>query len=140
MDEPTNHNVMKMYTYDYYRYIMVVNRKLTKEYFLDKDGIRGGYAQDMFSRLYDSIFSEAEDLLDSYQRYYSQEFDSLGIMLEKKFNVPKENVDEFIQDLQDNTDYTLIKFDSLSYGIDIDSWLNSDYFNKRLNKLLLMKI
>lgn len=56
MDESTNHIVMKIFTYDYCRYIMVVNRNLTKDYFLDKAGIRGGYAKDMFSRIYDSIF------------------------------------------------------------------------------------
>lgn len=54
---------MKMFTYDFCRYIMVVNRNLTKDYFLDKAGIRGGYAKDMFSRIYDSIFSESEDLV-----------------------------------------------------------------------------
>lgn len=140
MDESTNHIVMKMFTYDYCRYIMVVNRNLTKDYFLDKAGIRGGYAKDMFSRIYDSIFSESEDLIDSYKKYYCQEFDSWGLMLEKKYNVPKETVDMFIQDLQENSDYTLIGFDSLSYGENIDNLFSSGVFDKRFDQLLLMKI
>ena len=140
MDESTNHIVMKMYTYDCFRYIMVVNRNLTKDFFLDKAGIRGGYAKDMFSRIYDSIFSESEDLVDSYEKYYSQEFDSLELMLEKKYNVPKENVDMFIQDLRENADYTLIGFDSFSYGENIDNLLSSGIFDKRFDQLLLMKI
>ena len=140
MDESTNHIVMKIFTYDYCRYIMVVNRNLTKDYFLDKAGIRGGYAKDMFSRIYDSIFSESEDLVDSYEKYYCQEFDSWGLMLEKKYNVPKETVDMFIQDLQENADYTLIGFDSLSYGENIDNLFSSGVFDKRFDQLLLMKI
>lgn len=140
MDESTNHIVMKIFTYDCFRYIMVVNRNLTKDYFLDKAGIRGGYAKDMFSRIYDSIFSESEDLVDSYEKYYSQEFDSLELMLEKKYNVPKETVDKFVQDLQENADYTLINFDSLSYGENIDNLFSSGVFDKRFDKLLLMKI
>ena len=131
---------MKKFTYDNFRYIMVVNRNLTKDYFLDKAGIRGGYAKDMFSRIYDSIFSESEDLVDSYEKYYSQEFDPLGLMLEKKYNVPKENVDMFIQDLRENADYTLIDFDSLSYGENIDNLFSSGVFDKRFDQLLLMKI
>ena len=131
---------MKKFTYDNFRYIMVVNRNLTKNYFLDKAGIRGGYAKDMFSRIYDSIFSESEDLVDSYEKYYSQEFDSLELMLEKKYNVPKENVDMFIQDLRENADYTLIDFDSLSYGENIDNLFSSGVFDKRFDQLLLMKI
>ena len=131
---------MKKFTYDNFRYIMVVNRNLTKNYFLDKAGIRGGYAKDMFSRIYDSIFSESEDLVDSYEKYYSQEFDSLGLMLEKKYTVPKENVDMFIQDLRENADYTLIDFDSLSYGENIDNLFSSGVFDKRFDQLLLMKI
>ena len=119
---------------------MVVNRNLTKDYFLDKAGIWGGYAKDMFSRIYDSIFSESEDLVDSYEKYYSQEFDSLEQMLEKKYNVPKETVDKFVQDLQENADYTLISFDSLSYGENIDNLFSSGVFDKRFDKLLLMKI
>lgn len=140
MDESINHIVMKIFTYDYCRYLMVVNRNLTKNYFLDKAGIRGGYAKDMFSRIYDSIFSESEDLVDSYEKYYCQEFDSLGLMLEKKYNVPKETVDKFVQDLQENADYTLISFDSLSYGENIDNLFSSGVFDKRFDKLLLMKI
>lgn len=140
MDESTNHIVMKIFTYDYCRYIMVVNRNLTKDYFLDKAGIRGGYAKDLFSRIYDSIFSESEDLVDSYEKYYCQEFDSWGLMLEKKYNVPKETVDMFIQDLQENADYTLIGFDSLSYGENIDNLFSSGVFDKRFDQLLLMKI
>lgn len=131
---------MKIFTYDYCRYIMVVNRNLTKDYFLDKAGIRGGYAKDLFSRIYDSIFSESEDLVDSYEKYYCQEFDSWGLMLEKKYNVPKETVDMFIQDLQENADYTLIGFDSLSYGENIDNLFSSGVFDKRFDQLLLMKI
>lgn len=119
---------------------MVVNRNLTKDYFLDKAGIRGGYAKDLFSRIYDSIFSESEDLVDSYEKYYCQEFDSWGLMLEKKYNVPKETVDMFIQDLQENADYTLIGFDSLSYGENIDNLFSSGVFDKRFDQLLLMKI
>lgn len=130
---------MKMFSYDYCQYIMVVNRNINKEYFFDKAGIRGGYAMDMFCRLYDSIFSEAEDLMDSYDKYYSQEFESLNEMLEKKYGVPKDVVGEFDMELKENSDYTLICFNSLSYGENTDSLFGTGHFSKRLDQLLLMK-
>ena len=76
---------MKIYAYEYCCYIMVVNKNITRDYFLEKAGIHGGYAKDMFCRLYDSIFAESENLLDSYGKYFHQEFSSLDEMLEKKY-------------------------------------------------------
>lgn len=131
---------MKIYAYDYCHYIMVVNKNITKDYFLDKAGIHGGYAKDMFSRLYDSIFAESENLLDSYGKYFHQEFSSLDEMLEKKYNVPQDDISQFLSELTESPDYILICFDSLSYGENTENLLSSGVMNERLDKLLLMKV
>lgn len=65
---------MNIYAYEYCRYIMVVNKNITRDYFLEKAGIHGGYAKDMFCRLYDSIFAESENLLDSYGNIFIKSF------------------------------------------------------------------
>lgn len=131
---------MKIYAYDYCCYIMVVNKKITKKYFLDKAGIQRGYAKDMFSRLYDSIFAESENLIDSYERYFRQEFSTLEEMLEKKYDIPHDIAYQFSDDLAESQDYTLICFDSLAYGENTENLLSSGVLNERLDKLLLMKI
>jgi hypothetical protein len=47
------------YNYDLYESLIVVDRRLTKKVFLQKAGIMSGkYAENMFSRLYDWLFSE----------------------------------------------------------------------------------
>lgn len=119
---------------------MVVNKNITKEYFLEKAGIRGGYARDMFGRLYDSVFSESENLVDTYCSYYQQEFDTLWMMLEKMYHVPQNVIENFKLDLDKNSDYTLIRFDSLSYGENIENLLSSGEFDERFAKLFLMKV
>lgn len=119
---------------------MVVNQNITRDYFLEKAGIHGGYAKDMFCRLYDSIFAESENLLDSYGKYFHQEFSSLDEMLEKKYNVPQDVINQFLTELAECPDYTLICFDSLSYGENTENLLCSGILNERLDKLLLMKV
>ena len=89
---------MKIYAYEYCCYIMVVNKNITRDYFLEKAGIHGGYAKDMFCRLFDSIFAESENLLDSYGKYFHQEFSSLDEMLEKKYNVPQDIINQFTEE------------------------------------------
>lgn len=131
---------MKIYTYEYCRYIMVVNKNITQEYVLEKAGIREGYAKDMFSRLYDSIFSESENLIETYEKYYCQEYDSFGVMLQKMYHVPNDVLESFFKCLKENLNYTLIRFDSLSYGENIDSLFSSGIFDERFDKLFLMKI
>ena len=131
---------MKIYAYEYCCYIMVVNKNITRDSFLEKAGIHGGYAKDMFCRLYDSIFAESENLLDSYGKYFHQEFSSLDEMLEKKYNVPQDIINQFLTELAECPDYTLICFDSLSYGENTENLLCSGVLNERLDKLLLMKV
>ena len=113
---------MKIYAYEYCCYIMVVNKNITRDYFLD------------------SIFAESENLLDSYGKYFHQEFSSLDEMLEKKYNVPQDIINQFLTELAECPDYTLICFDSLSYGENTENLLCSGVLNERLDKLLLMKV
>lgn len=119
---------------------MIVNKNITKEYFLTKSGVVGGYAKDMFVRLYDAIFAESDNLVQTYDRYFKQEFESLGELLLKKYSVPKETVEEIVALLNNNSDYTLICFDSITYGENLEVLLSSGVFDARLEKLLLMEL
>lgn len=140
MDGQDNCKKMIRYCYDYGRYLMVVNKNITREYFLTKSGVVGGYAKDMFVRLYDAIFTESDNLVQTYDRYFKQEFDSLGEMLLKKYYVPKETVEKFIVLLNKRSDCTLICFDSITYGENLEVLLSSGVFDTRLEKLLLMEL
>ena len=53
---------------DNYRYVMVVNSKLTRSEFLKRCGASKDYAKDMFGRIYDSIFSEAVFVKELYNK------------------------------------------------------------------------
>lgn len=140
MDGQNNYTKMIRYCYDYGRYLMIVNKNITKEYFLTKSGVVGGYAKDMFVRLYDAIFAESDNLVQTYDRYFKQEFESLGELLLKKYSVPKETVEEIVALLNNNSDYTLICFDSITYGENLEVLLSSGVFDARLEKLLLMEL
>ncbi len=63
------------YSYDSYKSLIVVNRNISKDYFLSRAGALHGYAKDMFSRIYDSIFSEAECVDDILNKYYYEEYE-----------------------------------------------------------------
>jgi hypothetical protein len=62
--------------YDFYKSLLLVNKKLTKEIFLAKTGALDGYSLNMFSRMYDSITSELIDVEREFEKYYSFEYKS----------------------------------------------------------------
>jgi hypothetical protein len=131
---------MILYGYDMYKNLLIVNRNLTKEWFLEKAGIRSGYARDMFSRLYDSIFKVSENVEELYHTYYSLEYFSFEEFLLKWYDLKKEYVDEILKALHEHKEWTIIAYDSLAYGENVDDFFFSENLYKRIEKLLLMTI
>jgi len=105
------------YNYDMYKSLIVVDRRLTKEIFLRNAGIQSGkYAEDMFSRMYDWIFSEATYLEDVFEKYYKPEYTDLRDFLYKKYTLSYKVIDEMFAIKAENENYTIIDVDELSSG------------------------
>lgn len=135
------------YNYDLYKSLIVVDRCLTKELFMQGAGIKQGkYAEDMFSRMYDWIFSEAIYLEDVFERYYKPEYRDFRDFLYKKYIIPNETFDTIMSEKSANENYTIIDFDELSSGDDgfiglvFDNGMDEPYnMYDKIIKLLLMK-
>ena len=104
--------------YDYapYESLLLVNKGLTRDEFLQRVGAEKGYAVELFSTIYDSIFSESEDLKDSYEKYYICEFNSFEEYLRKEFSMPWE-IAKLWSDVYEREDnLTVIRWAHLDYG------------------------
>jgi hypothetical protein len=80
-----------------YKSLIVIDRRLTKEMFLKNAGIKQGrYAEDMFSRMYDWIFSEARNLDDVFEKYYKPEYEDFRDFLYKKYTLSINIIDKLL--------------------------------------------
>ena len=135
------------YSYDSYKSLIVVDRRLTKEVFLQNAGIKqGGYAEDMFSRMYDWIFLEATYLEDVFEKYYKPEYDDFRDFLYKKYILPNNVIEQMMSVRLENENYTIIDVDELSNNdggfvhLVFENGMDEPYnFYKEFINLLLMK-
>ncbi len=128
------------YSYDSYQSLILVNRNISKDYFLNRAGAVGGYAKDMFSRIYDCIFSEAESVEEIYLRYYKDEYDDIGSYIYHKYCIGSESLQHILDLKASNDNYVLYDFDELNYG-DSSSivFAFSEDMYERITNILLMK-
>ncbi|MCM1221834.1 MAG: hypothetical protein NC548_45920 [Lachnospiraceae bacterium] len=119
--------------------MIVVNKNLSKEYFLSRAGALHGYAKDMFSRIYDSIFSEAERVDDILNKYYSDEYEKIEDFLYSKYCINPSDVDEIMKLVKSNENYVLYDFDELNYGDSgaVTFAFSSDMYERIINILLM---
>lgn len=136
------------YNYDYDKSLIVVDRRLTKEIFLQNAGIKQGkYAEDMFSRMYDWIFSEASYLEDVFEKYYKPEYDNFRDFLYKKYTLSNDAINELMSIKSQSENYTIIDVDELSSGdsgfirLVFDNEMDKpyDFYNVFINLLLMKK-
>ena len=104
------------YDYEAYESLLIVDKDLSKEEFLRRAGAKGGFAIRHFSNIYDSIFSESEDLRESYKRYYQCEYSSFVEFLHREFFLPAEVAEEFGKSLDGNDKITIIRWPQLNHG------------------------
>ena len=64
------------YGYDSYKFLMVVNKNLTLDLFLQRAGAERGYAKAMFTNMYNSIFAECHYVENEYEQYYKTAVES----------------------------------------------------------------
>ena len=55
--------------YDFYKAFWLLNPKLSKDNFLKIVGAEKGYSLNMFTRIYNSIYSELIDVENEYEKY-----------------------------------------------------------------------
>ena len=128
------------YIYDSYRMLILVNQRLTKQIFLHKINVKkGSSAEELFSRMYDWLFSEAKFIEHDFEKYYKVEYNNFEDFLLKRYCVDKEIIKEFMSMKAINKDYILIDVDVLSYGDTgfMDLVFSEENENKFINLLLL---
>lgn len=128
------------YGYDSYSYIMVVNRMLTRNEFINRCGAKDGFAAKLFGHLYDCIFVEAMDVEHLYEQYYKAEYDSYSEFLLKRYGMTNFMHNEFMKLLKSDSDLYVIEFSSLNYGdSSMEDFLFSEKCRDRIYKILVMK-
>lgn len=96
---------------------MVVHKGLTLERFLNCAGIKYGFGRDMFAKIYNSVMAESENMEGLYEKYYKQEYDCFKTFIGTKFAISQMTLDSLMAGLTEKEEYTLIRYDSLDYGV-----------------------
>ena len=128
------------YSYKPYESLLVVDKRLTKDLFIKMAGVqKGKYAADMFSRMYDWIFSEAVYVEDDYKQFYEVEYPNLENFIYKKYCVSNGSLKKMLQLKAENENYIIIAFDELStgYGGFIDFAFSDELYDRFINFLLM---
>lgn len=125
------------YYYDSYRCLVLVNRQLTKSSFCKRAGALSGYAEDLFSRIYDSIFSEADDVYENFEEYYSVEYDSFEDYLRMKYSLSTAAMKSLMSDFS-ASEKRIYDVDVLSYGDSaVYEFWSADNMIERIASLLI---
>lgn len=126
--------------YDFYKSLLLINKNLTKEIFLEKSGAQSGYSLNMFSRMYDSVTSELINMDLEYEKFYSFEYENIEQFLYRKYNIKVEYIDELMQFRKDNPDCILYRKDDASYGdYQIPQFMFSEPMYDRIIDILTLK-
>lgn len=129
------------YSFPFSEHLKVVNKDLTLEKFLANAGINGGFGENMFSKIYNSVMAEAENMEDLYERYYKPEYESFRGFIGAKFAVPNEALEALMNGLNENENYTLIRYDSVNYGVnDVDEFIYGEDYGEKFTKLFLLSL
>lgn len=118
-----------LYAYDTYKYLMVCNKDLTLDTFLQKVGAISGYAKNMFTEIYNAIFVESYNVQELFDSYYIQEYQTKENFLLRYYSLPLSLASEWGHLL--GKDKKIICFDSLSYGLpQMDDFVLEELFNR----------
>ena len=128
------------YGYDMYRYLIFAHKDLTEDYFVEKSGAIGGYAKELFQRIYKSIFSESMDVQYMYDTFYLTEYKDLAEFLKGYYQLEPEWANEIVDILNNRKELRLYEYDSLSAGENFDDFITSDEVYKRFEKLVMMSV
>ena len=126
--------------YDFSKSLLLINKNLTKENFIERAGVKDGYSLNMFSRMYDSVTSELIDVDIEYKKYYSFEYGSLEQFLYRKYNLKGKYIDELMEERKNNPDCILYRKDDSSYGdYGISQFTFSETMYDRVMEIIMLK-
>lgn len=126
--------------YDFYKSLLLVNKNLTKEIFIEKSGAGNGYSLDMFSRMYDSITSELIDVEREFDKYYSFEYKSIEQFLYRKYNIKAEHIKELMEEKSSNPECIIYRKDDNSFGdYGIGTFTFSETMYDRVTNIIMLK-
>lgn len=123
-----------------YRYLIFAHKDLTEDYFVEKSGAIGGYAKELFQRIYKSIFSESMDVQYMYDTFFLAEYRDLAEFLKGYYQLEPEWANEIVDILNNRKELRLYEYDSLSAGENFDDFITSDEVYKRFEKLVMMSV
>lgn len=122
-----------------YCYLIYANRNLTEDYFVSCSGALGGFAKELFHRIYISLFAESEDVLEIYNNYYKMEYASFAEFLIGVYKMREEWVTEIVDTLAANVEYKLINYKSLDTDDNVEDFVFSESLYNQFERLILMK-
>lgn len=126
--------------YEYSKVFLVINRNLDKNQFLRLTGAESGFSKEMFTKIYESIFSELIDAETEFEEYYSFEYKDLETYLFKKYNLNAKDVEDLTSLLKSNSDYKLYRTHVYSYGdYQIPQFITSETMYDKIVQILLLK-
>lgn len=128
------------YVYDVYRYLIFAHKDLTEEYFVEKSGAVGGYAKELFQRIYKSIFSESMDVQYLYNTFYKTEYANMAEFLMGYYQLTSEYVAEIVDILDNNKELRLFDYNSLYTGDNFDDFITSENVYEKFDNLFLRRI
>lgn len=136
-------DVDKIYRYSngFCEHLKVIHKDLTLESFLFNAGLGDGFGATFFTRLYNSVMSEAENMEDLYERFYKQEYDCFSMFIGSKFAIPNESLNLLMNGMNESKNYTLIHYDTLHYGMnDVDELFYGEDYEEKFTKLFLLSL
>ena len=128
------------YAYDMYRYLIFAHKDLTEKFFVEKSGAKGGYAKELFERIYKSIFTESMDVQYMYDTFYRTEYGCLTEFLIGYYQLEPEDAKEITDKLEQRKELRLYDYDSLSVGENFDDFITSEDVYERFEKLIMMSV
>lgn len=128
------------YGYDYYRFLIFAHKDLTEEYFVEKSGAVGGYAKELFLRIYKSLLSESMDVQYLYNTFYRNEFQGMKEFLTGYYQLEPKYADEIVDILNNRKELRLYDYNPLSTGESFDDFITSEDVYERFEKLVMMSI
>lgn len=132
-----------IYNYDDFgQFFIIIDKNINKEIFLENVKVTpDSLAEDVFTRIYDSIFSELINLEEEFEKYYNVEYKNIQHFLYQKFCLPIEVVDDFFSLKSQRESYCLFyKHEKDSYGdYSITRYAFSEEMYDKVTSILLLK-
>lgn len=130
------------YNYDEFgHFFIILDKNINKDIFLSKINVKKNtYSENLFIRMYDSIFSELINIEEEFEKYYKLEYNSLKEFLFKKFCVPKDVIEKMYSIKAERESYCInFKKNYYSYGDYgmVQFTFSEKMYNKVMNILLL---